>query len=189
MLHPEHGTLRAPPQVELRCSPTLARALEAGRTSMRGRIILCLAVSGLSLLTGCPGTIEDPLEFRRNPTGSTCPPDFDVHEDLLKPGCGALGCHTGDQFAAAGLDLTAPDVGDRILTHTSTQCEGIPLVDPNDIEGSYFNEKLDPNPSCGAQMPSGAAALNKSERACLNEYLGRLVNGETEPPADAGVVQ
>lgn len=157
---------------------------------MRVRIVSCFALFSAVLLSGCPGSIDDPLLFRQSHGGGsgwdgTCPPDFDVVEEIFKPSCGTLGCHTGEQFAAAGLDLTAPGVGERILSHTSDQCGGLPLVDPDDIEGSFFNQKLDPEPPCGSQMPSGMGALSADERACLNEYLERLVGGGA--PLDAGL--
>src|SRR5690606_28650131 len=117
--------------------------LGSGGASMMRRFMLCLVLSGIPLMAGCPGSIEDPAAFRRNVGGSACPPDFDVEEDLLKPGCGRLGCHTGEQFAAAGLDLTAEDTGARILAHTSEQCGGAPMIEGTDVAGSYFMAKLD----------------------------------------------
>jgi hypothetical protein len=140
------------------------------------RFMLCLVLSGAPLTAGCPGSIEDPALFRRNVGGRTCPPDFDVEQDLLEATCGRLGCHTGgESFAAAGLDLAAPGVGERILAHTSEQCGGLPMIEGTDVEGSYFRAKLDDDPPCGDRMPSGMDELNLSERACLDGYLRELV--------------
>ena len=150
---------------------------------MMRRFMLCLVLSGLPLTTGCPGSLEDPAAFRRNVGGRACPPDFDVEEDLLKPSCGRLGCHTGESFAAAGLDLVAEGVGARILAHTSEQCGGIPLIEGSDVASSYFVAKLGDEPPCGDRMPSGLEELNLSQRACLDAYLRELV---APPAVDAG---
>lgn len=139
------------------------------------RLALFVLLSGMTLTTGCPGSIDDPLRFRSG-VGSKCPDDYDVEQDLLRGTCGTLGCHTGGpSLAAAGLDLSAPGVGGRMLAHTSEACGGVPLIDPHDLDGSYLLAKLGDQPPCGDRMPAGQAELNAVERACLDEYLEALV--------------
>ncbi len=144
-----------------------------------------------ALLTGCPGSIDDPSRFRN--VAGTCPSDFDVEVDLFRQTCAQLGCHTGGPtLAAAGLDLGAPGVGPRLLAHRSSECGGRALVDPYHLGDSYLVEKVDEDvPACGERMPDGMEPLNPVERACLGEYLEALVashagDAAVPPPADAG---
>lgn len=160
---------------------------------MRERFGPMVVCAGALLMVGCPGSIEDPLEFRRS-AANACPDDFDVEQDLFKRTCGDLGCHTGGpSVAAAGLDLSAPGVGERMLLHTSDECGGIALIDRHHVESSYLIAKLGDDPLCGDRMPSGGGALNATERACLDQYLESLLGWASdaglpppEPPADAG---
>lgn len=153
-------------------------------------MVLC---SVALLMVGCPGSIDDPLEFRRG-AANACPDDFDVEQDLFERTCGDLGCHTGGpSVAAAGLDLAAPGVGERMLLHTSDECGGIALIDRQNVESSYLIAKLGDDPLCGDRMPSGGGALNPTERACLDRYLDSLLRWANdaglpppEPPVDAG---
>lgn len=156
--------------------------------SLRPRLAVLAAAA---ILTGCPGSIDDPARFRN--VGSTCPDDFDVEADLFRATCAQLGCHTGGpSLAAAGLDLGAPGVGQRLLSHRSAECGGRLLVDPNDLGASYLLEKVDRDePECGERMPDGMAPLNATERACLGAYLEALAatvpDGAVPPPLpDAG---
>lgn len=138
------------------------------------------------LLSGCPGSIEDPQPFRDH-LGSTCPPQFDVERDLFRRTCGQLSCHTGGpSLAAAGLDLAAPGMGQRLLTHVSTECGEQRVLDPDvPLEDSFLIEKLDEDqPSCGDRMPLGRPPLTRTERVCLEAYLRTLVD---QPIGDAGL--
>lgn len=149
------------------------------------RPFLAILLLAAPLLGGCPGEIEDPVEFRIA-RANRCPSDFDVEQDLFVRTCGALGCHTGGAgLAAAGLDLTTDGVGDRLLAHTSSDCDGRPMIDEADLASSYFLEKLGPSPACGDPMPAGLPALNPLERQCLEEYLAELA-GVDPPMVDAG---
>lgn len=152
-----------------------------------GAVILVAA----GLLTGCPGSIDDPARFRN--VAGQCPSDFDVEADLFRRTCAQLGCHTGGPtLAAAGLDLAAPAVGPRLLAHRSSECGGRPLVDLYHLGDSYLLEKVDEDvPECGERMPDGMEPLNPVERTCLDEYLQALVaahggDGAVPPPLDAG---
>ncbi len=147
--------------------------------------IVPLAVAASLTLVGCPGEIDDPLAFRVA-RASQCPSDYDVEQDLFAATCGTLGCHTGGSIAAAGLDLTADGAGERILAHTSAECDNRPMVDTSDLLGSYFLEKLGESPACGDPMPSGLPPLNGLERTCLEAYLAELA-GVEPPMRDGGV--
>lgn len=150
------------------------------------------------LLSGCPGSIDDPAPFL-GASGEACPSDFDVEEDLFARTCGTLGCHTGGpSLAAAGLDLTTEGVAPRLLAHTSAECGDRPLIEPGDVAGSYLIEKVRPDPACGGRMPSGLPPLNPTEQACLEAYVADLAGAAPgdaavpprpdagPPPADAG---
>jgi hypothetical protein len=143
------------------------------------------------VLSGCPGSIDDPQPFREH-IASTCPPDFDVERDLFRRTCGQLSCHTGGpQLSAAGLDLSAPGMGARLLTHVSgnEDCLARPLIDPTrSLEDSYLYEKLDEDqPSCGDRMPLGLPPLTRGERVCLDTYLRTLMgDGGVPMPLDGG---
>ena len=144
-------------------------------------------------LSGCPGSIDDPSPFFAA-AATSCPSEYDVEVDLLQRTCGQLGCHTGGpSLAAAGLDLAAANVGDRLLAHTSAECGGRPLVDPSDFhDGSYLLVKVtDPDPPCGERMPAGMPPLNGTQMACLEQYLAELAGVSLDqdgavPDVDAG---
>lgn len=146
--------------------------------------VVCGALALCVFLTGCPGRIDDPLAFRREAADS-CPSDFDVEEDLFARTCGTLGCHTGGpSVAAAGLDLATAGVGERLLTHVSTECGDRPLLEPGNMEDSLLIEKVvEEDPACGEPMPSGLPPLNPTEMRCLQDYLAALTG---EEPRDAG---
>lgn len=163
---------RAPPGTPLVIDGAMARPL----------LLLVAACA----LTGCPGSIDDPGQFLSASSG-TCPPSFDVEQDLFARTCGTLGCHTGGPtLAAAGLDLTTAGVGDRLLNQTSVECDGRPMIHPTDLGASYLLDKLGDDPACGETMPQGLPPLNGTERACLERYLADLAGLEV-PSGDAGV--
>jgi hypothetical protein len=142
------------------------------------------ATLGLLLLAGCPGRIDDPRPFLQP---VDCPTPEAIETELLREGCAELGCHTSGRFAAAGLDLLTPGAGARIATHVSANedCAGLPLVAaPDDVDGSYFADKLRGTQSCGDPMPRAGDLLQERDVACLLRY----VEGFLEPGgSDAGV--
>jgi hypothetical protein len=150
---------------------------------MPSRLARALIAACALVLAGCPGSIDDPSRFRAA-ANAICPDDFDVERDLFARTCAQLTCHTGGPtLAASGLDLSAPGVRERLLMHTSADCAGRPLIDPERVEDSYLFVKVDQDsPPCGDRMPSGMAVLNPIERACLGEYVSALI-----APSDGGV--
>ncbi|MBF5044437.1 hypothetical protein FGE12_18705 [Aggregicoccus sp. 17bor-14] len=135
--------------------------------------LLLLGVAPLLLLAtaGCPGRLEDPERFGGDAVG-TC--TLDVEKTLLPTSCGGGGCH-GASKPAANLDLESQGVGRRLVGVPSA-CGGKPLVSAGT---SYFLEKLEPDPECGAQMPVGAE-LSAYERGCLAQYVQGLLDGGTQ---------
>jgi hypothetical protein len=143
---------------------------------LRGSRAAALAFALMAPWLGaCPGQLEDPDRFR---TGITSCEEIDVARDLLAPRCGGDACHGAPETSpAAGLDLESSGVEGRLVGVVSG-CDGRPLIDPDDLEGSYLLEKLYPQPSCGAQMPLGAGALSELEIDCVRGWMSSLTAGE-----------
>lgn len=145
----------------------------------------------LSLLTGCPGTLDNADEFQRDAvapdtTGQdtveadtadaadgsepSCAPET-IMEDIFMPVCGNnVACH-GD-FSANGLNLTEPDVASRVFGVTST-CNGRPLAVSGDPAASFLWEKLtSPSPECGVAMPVGIT-MTQEQLDCVSQWIER----------------
>lgn len=159
--------------------------------SARNSSMISALLALSTLLTGCPGRIDDPLAFREA-AAARCPSSFDVERDLFARTCGSLGCHTGGPtIAAAGLDLSTAGIRDRLMTHVSVDCDDRPLIEVGNMEGSLLMQKVGESPPCGDRMPAGLPPLNPTEMACLTEYVASLTGdvgdgGMPPPPADAG---
>lgn len=125
------------------------------------------------LLSGCPGTLDDPARFKG------CP---DVPA-LFVAKCATSGCHSGASPAAA-LDLKASGVESRLAGQPATFCAGGLLANPGDPSASVLYKKLTDAPPCGARMPSGASALSDLETECILGWIGGLPAGPA--PSDAG---
>lgn len=124
------------------------------------------------ILSGCPGTLDDPARF----TG--CP---DVPE-LFVSKCATSGCHTG-ATPAAKLDLKSAGVESRLAGQPATFCVGGLLANPADPSTSVLYKKLTDSPPCGSSMPLGSGALNDLEMECILGWIGALPAG---PSSDAG---
>jgi hypothetical protein len=133
------------------------------------RLVCFVCLFGLGL-AGCEGELESPERFSSN-----C--SFDVQDDLLRGTCGGS-CH-GATRPEAGLDLSSPGVGERLLAATN-ECDGGPLIDAG---GGYLLEKVGPTPPCGAAMPLYDMALDAEERRCLIQYVDHLVALRRAPGA------
>ena len=104
---------------------------------------------------------------------SACPNGVDALTILVQK-CGS--CH-GARTPTKGLDLASAGVVGR-LVGVKSACNGRPFLDPlaPSSGSSYFIEKLDGAVAgCGVQMPFGAPALNRDERACLQEWADRAI--------------
>lgn len=121
------------------------------------------------LAAGCPGRLEDPDRFLDG-GGFTCP---DIVTELFPKSCGGSICHEGAE-PAAGLDLIAPNVVERLVDKMGRDCPGI-LVDPVVPESSLLYEKLQPLPSCGSPMPIGKPTLTPEELACVRDWISAQV--------------
>ncbi len=124
-----------------------------------------MRASGLLLLLwlgGCAGALESPERFE-----SQC--SFDVQEDLLHGTCGGT-CHGGES-PSAGLDLSAPGVGARLLA-AKNGCDEGPMIAAG---GGYLLAKVGAAPPCGDAMPLRGMALTEEETRCLVQYVDHLV--------------
>lgn len=128
-----------------------------------------------ALLSGCPGTLDNPEAFG---LGGACPdiPPF------LASKCGTAGCHVGPT-PAQKLDLSSPGVAARVAGQPATLCVGNLLANPSDPMSSVLYRKLTDAPPCGGTMPIGGPPLTDAELDCIAEWIGTLEPG---PPADAG---
>jgi len=139
--------------------------------------LLLLAAAGL--VAGCPGVLEDPDRFLEAGTPFVCP---DIPAELFPKSCGGMICHEG-AAPAAGLDLVAPGLEDRVVDKKGRDCPGI-LADPILPEASLLYKKLLPLPDCGSPMPLGRPAFTPEERDCVREWIAS--QSPTPPDTDAG---
>lgn len=140
-------------------------------------------------LVACPGTLDDPDRFREA-GATTCPPGTDVVKDILLPSCASKICHDSDEPEGM-LDLLSPGVESRIVgvTSNSADCSGKVIVDPSDIQGSLFYEKLvQKTPSCGDPMPLGPKRLPAAQIDCIEKWLQQIsaLDGGGTGGTDAG---
>jgi hypothetical protein len=120
------------------------------------------------LLSGCPGQLEEPARWN----GRLCE---DVPAELAQR-CAGSGCHSGED-PAAGLDLVAPGVGDRIagMPANGIDCDGMgAIADPSDPEGSLLYLKLGETPPCGDRMPLTGPPLTEPELDCMRSWIETL---------------
>jgi hypothetical protein len=107
------------------------------------------------------------------PPASACPAGLDALSILVQR-CGS--CH-GARTPTKGLDVASAGVVAR-LVGVKSACNGRPFLDPAapSSASSYFIQKLDGAVAgCGVQMPFGAPALNRDERACLEEWADSAI--------------
>lgn len=125
-----------------------------------------LLATALALLTGCPGSLANPERFLGGSDGGC-----DVETDLFKMQCGVSGCHD-PVTQSQNLDLVSAGVKDRLRANLATcaSAAGQPLA-------AFMIAKVKPQPSCGAQMPLAAPALETSELKCLEAYIAALDGG------------
>jgi hypothetical protein len=98
----------------------------------------------------------------------------DVLEDLLKPTCATMFCHS---TAAMGpLDLESDDFGARAIGKPgSSGCEDYVHIDADNPEDSLIYSKLSDPPPCGGRMPFLGEEFTDAEKACVLEYIEQVV--------------
>ena len=165
---------------------------------MHKAAVLCAGAT--TLLTACPGTLDDDLALllgdvgpRPDATAQTedAGPDCDyVVPEILSAttgtGCAVPGCH-GMTNPRNGLDLESPDLVGRLsgaMASAAGACAGEVLIDPANPSQSLLFTKVAPNPSCGDRMPFGLP-LDDADIACVLSYIESQVNAPGD--VDAGV--
>jgi hypothetical protein len=93
---------------------------------------------------------------------------------LFEERCGGSVCHSNGDSTAAGLDLTSPDVEERVSGAPGTACVGI-LADPADPEASLLYTKVSGTPTCGARMPLTGDPLTEDELTCMRDWISGLL--------------
>ena len=144
------------------------------RTERAALLALCALGVALSLLTGCPGTLDDKEAFLAAATvddagatdAGTC---GDVPTRIFMPSCGTAGCHSATA-PQQGLDLVSPGVASRVVGVQAKVCPGA-LADPGNPAGSLLYTKLLPRPACGTQMPLAQPPLSSTDTACVLAWI------------------
>lgn len=127
------------------------------------------------LLVGCTG--EGPKEEAEDAQPDD--PAFCDVPQLFVDRCGSSACHNGET-AAGGLDLTSPDVEQRVSGVAGNNCIGL-LADPANPEASLLYTKLSDAPNCGARMPLTGEPLTDDEMTCMRDWISGLL-----PPTGGG---
>jgi hypothetical protein len=131
------------------------------------------------LLLGCTGEGEEAEVVE----GADDPADqlqCDMPK-LFEERCGGSICHGNGDSTAAGLDLTSPNVEQRVSGAPGTACVGI-LADPADPEASLLYTKVVGMPTCGARMPLTGEPLTEDELSCMRDWISGLL----PPTGDEG---
>ena len=146
-----------------------------------GAALTALAgIAGVTLLGGCPGTLDDKEKFLN---ANTCPdiPAFFVAT------CTSSACHNATDKAGQ-LDLESPDLASRVngvLSAGDCAGRGV-LADPADPEGSVLFFKLEPSPVCGSAMPLATDPVTEQQLACVRAWIVSLGPGATTSGAGMG---
>lgn len=131
---------------------------------------LWLGVGALGLVSGCPGTLENPDRFDAGAGGGAAA--CDIPGTLIPQRCAISGCHT-TMTAAGDLDLEAPDVGQRLVDVPAVGCTGM-LVDSQDLEASVMYQVIVQDGTTCLPMPQVGAPLTAEEAQCFLDWLGTL---------------
>jgi hypothetical protein len=97
-------------------------------------------------------------------------------ETILAETCGTNGCHDASAQAQAGLDLSSPNVQDRVVDVNATGlgCGNEILVVPGDPDSSYlFQKVLNTLGICGLPMPV-VGALSSTETETIRRWIVEL---------------
>jgi hypothetical protein len=143
------------------------------------RHVLAALIASVSVLAGCPGSLDDPARFEgelgigsgggagggSGDAGDGCPsppPSFGTT-------CSVSGCHAAS-MPAGGLDLVSPNLVVRISGREAMDGPGL-LVDPTRPAASVLYTKLTPTPPFGARMPLVGAPLSDADIAGLLSWI------------------
>jgi hypothetical protein len=128
------------------------------------------------LLSGCPGSLENPDRFTQGQLA--CPVEIDVEVDIFQMKCSDAGCHGATQ-PASGLDLVTPGVAERMLGKMAVGCPGRLLIDAERQSDSVLLDRLSAMPECGLRMPLGRTPLSDDELDCVEEWVREAVETAT----------
>lgn len=126
-------------------------------------VLLCVA----SWLGACPGTLSNPEAFE---DGGVQLKDA---ETIFAQSCGTSGCHDASLQAQAGLDLSSPNVEDRVVDvyATGIGCGNEILVVAGDPDSSYLFQKILNTPGiCGLPMPV-VGSLDSTEIEVIRQWI------------------
>jgi hypothetical protein len=140
-----------------------------------------LPVATLVLVLGCNGGTEaekaESESESESGTGLESELECDIPE-LFVQTCNGAACHGGGSSSAAGLDLIAPGVEDRVSGVLGTNCDGL-LADLSKPRESLLYTKIT-EPDCGVLMPMGGVPLDENQVTCMEYWISGLL------PPDAG---
>jgi hypothetical protein len=134
--------------------------------------LLALLSFSAAVVTGCPGSLQDPERFLDGAAGS-CP---DVQATIISGTCAASGCHSAAD-KQQGLDLQSPGVASRLVNVPATEGTGL-LIDPNAPQGSILYKKITATPPFGARMPFGQTPLDAATIACVLDWITAQVQAD-----------
>jgi hypothetical protein len=152
------------------------------------RHLLVALLVPVSVLAGCPGSLDDPARFDAElgiddggrdgagggrdgagggggGAGGGCPsppPSFGTT-------CSVSGCHAATA-PAGGLDLASPNIVMRLSGKKAMGGPGL-LIDPTTPAASVLYTKLTPTPPFGARMPLVGAPLSDADIACVLSWI------------------
>jgi hypothetical protein len=132
-------------------------------TAAAASILVCL------LLSGCPGTIDDPDRF-----APVCRTPIDV-EAVFARSCGSSDCHD-DLDPEGDLDLLSPGVATRLVSQPASACASRLRIDPLNLDASLLLQKLShDDPGCGSRMPLEADPLPPDTIECIRDWAEAAV--------------
>ncbi|HET6150002.1 MAG TPA: hypothetical protein VFH68_20850 [Polyangia bacterium] len=162
----------------LRIGSSTPRLVAFTRRFATTAIVAALVSASLAAI-GCGSSSDTP------PPTTTC--DLaGVEAMFTAKGCNVSGCHDSTGFAA-GLNLTATGLPDRLLGQSpsatagvsKSMCAGMGKVylNPNSNPATgLLIDKVTANPGCGVRMPLGGNPLTTSEMDCLRSWALTLTS-------------
>ncbi|HEX4447481.1 MAG TPA: hypothetical protein VH044_12120 [Polyangiaceae bacterium] len=148
-------------------------------------LMAAAAVGFTCVMTGCPGSLEDPGRFSSDAALGACP---DVTQTVFLTVCATSQCHSS-ATKIQSLDLQSPDVASRLVGVAATEGSGL-LVDPTSPQSSVLYTKLTSTPPFGVQMPFGQTPLDPATVACVLDWITAQGQGDSgaEGGGDEGAV-